>query len=122
VPFKVVTVGNGRSTSIKDLYEKSDVSEAYYTHGLAVALTEALAETSHALIRRELKLPERQGRRYSWGYPALPDLSQHAQLFSFLPAEEQLGLSLTSAFQMSPELSTAALIIHHPQAIYFNMH
>lgn len=120
--FQVVTVGQRAIDHINELYEKSDLSEAYYAHGLAVALTEALAETGHAIIRRELKLSTRQGKRFSWGYPALPDLSQHATLFSFLPAEQELGLRLTSAFQMSPELSTAAMIVHHPQASYFSMH
>lgn len=120
--FQVVTVGQCAIDHINRLYQANDLTGAYYAHGLAVALTEALAETGHARIRRELKLPAKQGRRYSWGYPALPDLSQHAILFSFLPATEKLGLRLTSAFQMSPELSTAAIILHHPQAGYFSMH
>ncbi len=120
--FQVVTVGQRAIDHITRLYQDNDLTEAYYSHGLAVALTEALAETGHARIRRELELPAKQGRRYSWGYPALPDLSQHAVLFSFLPAAEKLGLRLTSAFQMSPELSTAAIILHHPQAGYFSMH
>ena len=119
--FQVVTVGQRAIDHINQLYEKSDLSEAYYAHGLAVAITEALAETGHAIIRHELNLPARQGKRYSWGYPALPDLSQHEILFSFLPAEKELGLRLTSAFQISPELSTAAMIVHHPQASYFTM-
>jgi len=120
--FQVVTVGQRAIDHINRLYQGNDLTEAYYAHGLAVALTEALAETGHARIRRELKLPGKQGRRFSWGYPALPDLSQHAVLFSFLPAGEKLGLRLTSAFQMSPELSTAAIILHHPQVGYFSMH
>jgi 5-methyltetrahydrofolate--homocysteine methyltransferase len=120
--FQVVTVGQHAIDHINRLYEKSDLSEAYYAHGLAVAITEALAETGHAIIRSKLKLPARQGKRFSWGYPALPDLSQHEILFSFLPAEKELGLRLTSAFQISPELSTAAMIVHHPQASYLTMH
>jgi 5-methyltetrahydrofolate--homocysteine methyltransferase len=120
--FQVVSVGKRAVDHINRLYEQSDLSEAYYAHGLAVALTEALAETAHALIRKELKLPAKQGKRFSWGYPALPNLSQHTVLFSFLPAETELGLRLTSAFQMSPELSTAAMIVNHPQASYFSMH
>jgi 5-methyltetrahydrofolate--homocysteine methyltransferase len=120
-PFQVVSVGKRAVDYVKHLYATSDISEAYFSHGLAVSLTEALAEYAHALIRQELDLPQKQGKRFSWGYPALPDLSQHATLFGFLPAQKELGLTLTSGFQMSPELSTAAIIVVHPQATYFTM-
>ena len=119
--FQVVTVGKRAVEHVNHLYEASDLSEAYFSHGLAVALTEALAEFGHANIRRELGLSLKQGKRFSWGYPALPDLSQHATLFGFLPAKQELGMTLTSGFQMSPELSTAAIIVHHPQAAYLGM-
>jgi 5-methyltetrahydrofolate--homocysteine methyltransferase len=121
VAFQVVTVGKRALEFINHLYEVSDLSEAYFSHGLAVTLTEALAEYSHAAIRRELGLSPKQGKRFSWGYPALPDLSQHAILFDFLPAQKELGMTLTSGFQMVPELSTAAMIVHHPQAVYLSM-
>jgi len=62
-----------------------------------------------------------QGKRYSWGYPAIPELMNHAKVFQLLPAEKELGMSLTSAFQLVPEQSTAAIIVHHPQAKYFNI-
>ena len=119
--FQVVSVGKRAVEYVNLLYGTSDLSEAYYSHGLAVSLTEALAEFTHALIRRELGLSQKQGKRFSWGYPALPDLSQHATLFEFLPVMQELGMTLTSGFQMSPELSTAAIIVHHPQAAYFTM-
>ena len=119
--FQVVSVGKRAVEYTNHLYETSDLSEAYFSHGLAVSLTEALAEYAHALIRRELGVPLNQGKRFSWGYPALPDLSQHATLFGFLPAQQELGMTLTSGFQMNPELSTAAIIVHHPRAAYFTM-
>ena len=65
-------------------------------------------------MRRELGIAGSQGKRYSWGYGACPDLEDHAQLFKLLPAEEALGMALTSAFQLIPEQSTAAMIVHHP--------
>jgi 5-methyltetrahydrofolate--homocysteine methyltransferase len=119
--FQVVTVGKRALEFVNHLYEGSDLGEAYFSHGIAVSLTEALAEYSHATIRKELGLSQKQGKRFSWGYPALPDLSQHAILFGFLPAHKELGMTLTSGFQMVPELSTAALIVHHPQAVYLSM-
>ena len=62
-----------------------------------------------------------QGKRYSWGYPAIPELSDHRKVFDLLPVESELGMSLTSAFQLVPEQSTAAIIVHHPDAKYFNI-
>lgn len=62
-----------------------------------------------------------QGKRYSWGYPAIPDLADHRKVFDLLPAETELGMSLTAAYQLVPEQSTAAIIVHHPQAKYFNI-
>ena len=82
---------------------------------------EATAEYLHQHIRRELGLSEGQGKRYSWGYPAIPELDDHRKVFDLLPAESELGMSLTSAYQLVPEQSTAAIIIHHPDAKYFNV-
>ena len=73
----------------------------------------------HARIRRELGLGAEQGKRYSWGYGACPDLDDHMQLFKVLPAEQALGMTLTSAFQLIPEQSTAAIILHHPECKYY---
>ena len=64
-------------------------------------------------------MPGGRGKRYSWGYGACPDLEDHAQLFKLLPAEEELGMELTSAYQLIPEQSTAAILVHHPQAKYY---
>ena len=121
VTFQVVTVGRAATERFDGLQETGDYSEAYYFHGLAVQTAEATAEYLHRHIRRELGLPEGQGKRYSWGYPAIPDLDDHRKVFDLLPAESELGMSLTSAFQLVPEQSTAAIIIHHPDAKYYTV-
>jgi 5-methyltetrahydrofolate--homocysteine methyltransferase len=119
--LQVVTVGQEASQRFERLQADGDYSEAYYTHGLAVQTAEATAEYLHRHILRELGLPEAQGKRYSWGYPAIPELEQHRKVFDLLPAEAELGMSLTTAFQLVPEQSTAAIIVHHPQAKYYSV-
>jgi 5-methyltetrahydrofolate--homocysteine methyltransferase len=121
VALQVVTVGAVATERFERLQEQGDYSEAYFTHGLAVQTAEATAEYLHRHIRRELRLAPDQGKRYSWGYPAIPDLSDHRKVFDLLPAESELGMSLTSAFQLVPEQSTAAIIVHHPLAKYFTV-
>jgi len=121
VAFQVVTVGQEATNRFDQLQAAGDYSEAYFTHGLAVQTAEATAEYLHRHIRRELGLPEGQGKRYSWGYPAIPNLEDHRKVFDLLPAENELGMSLTAAFQLVPEQSTAAIIVHHPAARYFTI-
>jgi len=121
VAFQVVTVGKAATDRFDKLQAENNYSEAYYTHGLAVQTAEAAAEYLHRYIRKELGLPEEQGKRYSWGYPAIPELADHTKVFQLLPAESELGMKLTEAFQLVPEQSTAAIIVHHPQASYFNI-
>ncbi len=121
VAFQVVTVGQEATQRFDQLQETAVYSEAYYLHGLAVQTAEAAAEYLHRHIRRELGLAEEQGKRYSWGYPAIPELDDHRKVFDLLPAESELGMSLTTAFQLVPEQSTAAIIVHHPQARYFSL-
>jgi 5-methyltetrahydrofolate--homocysteine methyltransferase len=118
VAFQAVTVGEEATRRIDALRERDEVTEAYYVHGLAAEAAEATAEWLHRRLRRELGLAEGQGKRYSWGYGACPDLDDHAALFKILPAES-LGMELTSAFQLVPEQSTAAIIVHHPEAKYY---
>jgi 5-methyltetrahydrofolate--homocysteine methyltransferase len=120
VAFQVVTVGQAATKRFTQLEQAGNYSEAYFVHGLAVQTAEAAAEYLHRHVRRELGIPEGQGKRYSWGYPAIPTLDDHRKVFDLLPAESKLGMSLTSAFQMVPEQSTAAIIVHHPQARYFS--
>ena len=98
-----------------------DYTEAYFSHGLAVQTAEAAAEYLHRHIRRELGLPEERGKRYSWGYPAIPELDDHRLVFDLLPAERDLGMELTAAYQLVPEQSTAAIVVHHPEASYYNI-
>ncbi|MDK2982386.1 MAG: 5-methyltetrahydrofolate--homocysteine methyltransferase [Chloroflexota bacterium] len=119
--FQIVTLGQRTADSVQALHEADDFTESFFAHGLAVQLTESAAGYLHDHIRRELGLGARQGKRYSWGYPAIPDLSQHELVFKLLPAHEKLGLSLTSAYQFVPEYTTAALVLHHPQASYFQV-
>jgi len=120
VAFQVVTVGQAATLKFDTLQADGDYAEGYFLHGLAVQTAEATAEYLHQHIRRELGIPEGQGKRYSWGYPAVPDLEDHRKVFDLLPAEKELGMSLTSAFQLVPEQSTAAIIIHHLQAKYYS--
>ncbi len=121
VALQVVTVGQAATERFDRLQAAGDYSEAYFIHGLAVQTAEATAEYLHRHIRRELGLAEGQGKRYSWGYPAIPDLEDHRKVFELLPAESELGMSLTEACQLVPEQSTAAIIIHHPQARYYGL-
>ena len=102
----------------EELQAAGDYSEAYFMHGLAVQTAEATAAWLHDRIQKELGRGPR-GKRYSWGYGACPDLNDHSVLFDLLPAAQELGMSLTTAFQLVPEQSTAALIVHHPAAKYY---
>ena len=120
VALQIVTVGEEATQRFDQLQAAGDYSGAYYVHGLAVQTAEACAEYLHRHIRHELNLPEGQGKRYSWGFPAIPELSDHRKVFNLLPVEQELGMSLTSAFQLVPEQSTAAIIVHHPEARYFS--
>jgi 5-methyltetrahydrofolate--homocysteine methyltransferase len=120
VALQVVTVGAEASERVDALQSAGDYAEAYYTHGLAVQTAEATAEYLHGHIRRELGIQTNQGKRYSWGYPAVPDLEDHAKVFDLLPAESALGMSLSAAYQLIPEQSTAAIVVHHPAAKYFS--
>jgi 5-methyltetrahydrofolate--homocysteine methyltransferase len=121
VALQVVTVGYGATERFEALQSSGDFSEAYYAHGLAVQTAEATAEYVHQHIRRELNIQPDRGKRYSWGYPAIPELEDHCKVFDLLPAEAELGMSLTSAFQLVPEQSTAAIVVHHPEARYYSL-
>ena len=119
VALQVVTMGEAASEAIQHLQQAGNYSEAYFVHGLAVEMAEGLAEYTNRVIRRELALAGEQGRRYSWGYPAIPDLEDHTKVFQLLPVSAGIGVSLTEAYQLVPEQSTAAIVVHHPQAVYF---
>ncbi len=118
VAFQVVTVGNKVSELI-DMWNKEEkYTDAYYLHGLAVETAEAMAEWINQKIRNELKIGEKRGLRYSWGYPSCPDVAQHHLVWKLLEPEKSL-ITLTEAGQIVPEQSTAAIVVHHPQAEYF---
>jgi 5-methyltetrahydrofolate--homocysteine methyltransferase len=119
--LQVVTVGDAATRRFDELQQAGEYAEAFYTHGLAVEAAEAVAEWLHRRIRREWSLDANQGKRYSWGYGACPDLDDHATVFKLLPAADALGMQLTSAWQLVPEQSTAALIVHHRQAKYYSI-
>ena len=117
VAFQSVTVGN-KVAEIIELWNKEDkYTDAYYLHGLAVEVAEALAEWINQKIKSELNL-EQGGLRYSWGFPSCPDVSQHQLVWKLLEPEKS-GMTLTESGQIIPEQSTAAIVVHHPQAKYF---
>jgi len=119
VALQIVTVGDDASRRFEALQTAGEYSEALYSHGIAVEAAEATAEWMHRRVRHELGIPGNRGKRYSWGFGACPDLEDHEQLFKLLPAEAELGMQLTSAYQLIPEQSTAAIHVHHPQAKYY---
>ena len=119
IALQVVTVGSAASARFDALQQAGEYSEAFLVHGLAVETAEAVAQWMHARIRRELALDDERGKRYSWGYGACPDLDDHGQVFKLLPVEASLGMTLTEAFQLVPEQSTAAIVLHHPECKYY---
>ncbi|MBV8726228.1 MAG: B12-binding domain-containing protein, partial [Candidatus Eremiobacteraeota bacterium] len=120
VALQIVTAGAEATKRIDALQANGDYSESYFLHGFCVQSAEALAEHTHRRIRSELGLPDDRGKRYSWGYGACPDLSQHEIVFNLLDAPRAIGVRLTEGFQIVPEQSTAAIVMHHPKAAYFN--
>jgi len=118
VAFQVVSVGQKTVSKIEELNSNNDYTDAYYLHGLAVETAEALAEWVHNRIRRELNIDNNRGLRYSWGYPSCPDTMQHYLVWKLIDPTT-CGINLTSAGQITPEYSTAAIVVHHPEAEYF---
>jgi 5-methyltetrahydrofolate--homocysteine methyltransferase len=117
VAFQAVTVGNRVSDVIEKWNQEDKYADAYYLHGLAVEVAEALAEWINRKIKSELKL-EKGGLRYSWGFPSCPDVMQHELVWKLLEPEES-GMTLTESGQIIPEQSTAAIVVHHPESQYF---
>ncbi len=122
VALQVVTVGEPASVEFERLQSADNYSEAYFFHGLAVQAAEATANYMTHHLCKELGIPVNRGKRYSWGYPACPDLSDHQTLFKLLPQTAQIGLTLTDeSYQLVPEQSTAAIFAHHPDAKYYSV-
>ena len=119
--MKKILLALAMAFTVGSAVAKSDYSEGYFIHGLAVQTAEAAAEYLHRHVQRELGIPDGQGKRYSWGYPAIPDLDDHLKVFDLLPVEDALGMSLSAAYQLIPEQSTAAIVIHHPEASYYTV-
>ncbi|MEO8091520.1 MAG: homocysteine S-methyltransferase family protein [bacterium] len=120
VALQAVTVGPEVTERIGELEREGEFAEQLFVHGLGVQAAEGLAEWLHAQVRRDLGIDLDQGRRYSWGYPACPDQDEHLKVDRLLDLSE-IGISLSGGYALEPEQSTAAIIAHHPQAVYFGM-
>ncbi|HET7052876.1 MAG TPA: dihydropteroate synthase, partial [Solirubrobacterales bacterium] len=120
VALQGVTVGPEVTELIERLEREGEFAEQLFVHGLGVQSAEGLAEWLHARVRRELGIDADQGRRYSWGYPACPDQSEHEKVWRLLDLE-QIGMTLSGGYAVMPEQSTVAIVAHHPQAVYFGM-
>ncbi len=133
VAFQLVTVGQRASEYAHELFAADNYADYLYFHGLSVEAAEALAELWHKRVRAELGIAAKdapelaklfhqgyQGSRFSFGYPACPSLEDQTKLFELL-GPERIGVTLTEEFQLEPEQSTSAIIVHHPEAKYFSI-
>ena len=131
VAFQVVTMGSHATEVEQQLFKDNKYTDYLYLHGISVETTEALAELVHKMIRQDWSLNSEdsddveglfhqkyRGSRYSFGYPACPNLEDQEKLFKILPAEK-IGIELSEEYQLVPEQSTSAIVVHHPQAKYF---
>lgn len=133
VALQVATVGRKASKYSKELFESDRYTDYLYFHGLSVESAEGAAEVVHKRIRQEMGFGDEdakdieklfqqgyRGTRYSFGYPACPSLEDQELLFKLLDPG-RIGIELTEEFQLVPEQSTSAIVVHHPQAKYFNI-
>jgi 5-methyltetrahydrofolate--homocysteine methyltransferase len=133
VPFHLVTVGRRASEYAAELFKSDNYTDYLYFHGLSVESAEALAELWHKRIREELGIADQdakelpklfhqsyQGSRFSFGYPACPNLEDQTKLFELIDPS-RIGVELSEEFQLEPEQSTSAIIVHHPEAKYFSI-
>jgi 5-methyltetrahydrofolate--homocysteine methyltransferase len=133
VPFQLVTMGNRISEAANELYSANEYRDYLELHGLSVQLTEALAEYWHTRVRSELGFSSEdpsevtgmfdlqyRGARYSFGYPACPNLEDRIKLVELLKPEA-IGVTLSEELQLHPEQSTDAMVLHHPEAKYFSV-
>ncbi len=130
--LSLVTIGSKASVETQKLFESGEYTKYLYLHGLSVETAEALAEYLHKKMRQDLGIADQdsphtrdlfhqkyRGSRYSFGYPACPNLEDQTKLFQLLHPEENVGVRLTTGFLLEPEQSTSAIVVHHPQAKYF---
>jgi len=120
VALQAVTAGDQVTALTQRLEAEGEFAEQLFVHGLGVQAAEGMAEWLHARVRAELGIGPAQGRRYSWGYPACPEQSEHEKVFRLLDAPS-IGLRLSGGYAVEPEQSTLAIIAHHPQSVYFGM-
>ena len=120
VALQTVTVGAEVTEIMARLEQEGEFAEQLFVHGLGVQTAEGLAEWLHWRVRNDLGIDVRQGRRYSWGYPAVPDQSEHLKVERLLNIA-QIGMEISDGYAPIPEQSTLALICHHPQAGYYGM-
>jgi 5-methyltetrahydrofolate--homocysteine methyltransferase len=132
IGLSLVTIGARASVETQPLFEGGEYTRYLYVHGLSVETAEALAELHHkknaggvgncnkdSAEIRDLFHQKYRGSRYSFGYPACPNLEDQTKLFALLKPEENVGVRLTSGFLLEPEQSTSAIVVHHPGAKYF---
>ena len=132
IGLSLVTIGARASVETQKLFEAGEYTKYLYLHGLSVETAEALAEYHHKLMRQQLGIAagdspsirdlfhqKYRGSRFSFGYPACPNLEDQTKLFALLRPEENVGVRLTSGFLLEPEQSTSAIVVHHPAAKYF---
>ncbi|HEY2771332.1 MAG TPA: homocysteine S-methyltransferase family protein [Solirubrobacteraceae bacterium] len=120
VALQAVTAGDEVTELMAKLEADGEFAEQLFVHGLGVQTAEGMAEWLHSRARSDLGLEPTQGRRYSWGYPACPEQSEHEKVFRLLDAPA-IGLRLSGGYAVEPEQSTLAIVAHHPQAVYFGM-
>jgi 5-methyltetrahydrofolate--homocysteine methyltransferase len=120
VALQAVTAGEEVTELMAKLEADGEFAEQLFVHGLGVQTAEGMAEWLHARVRADLGIAPAQGRRYSWGYPACPEQSEHEKVFDLLDAPS-IGLRLSGGYAVEPEQSTLAILAHHPQAVYFGM-
>lgn len=123
VAIQAVTAGDEVTELMARLEADGEFAEQLFVHGLGVQTAEGMAEWLHARARSDLGIGSAQGRRYSWGYPACPEQSEHEKVFRLLGAggRAPIGLRLSGGYAVEPEQSTLAIVAHHPQAVYFGM-
>ncbi len=133
VGFQIVTIGSDATKLERELFSKGEFQDYLFVHGMSVETAEGLAEYWHRQVRMEMGIADQEpdemrllfsakyhGARYSFGYPACPNLEDQAKLFELLQPQD-IGIELSEEFMLVPEQSTSAIVVHHPDAKYFNI-
>ncbi|WP_320672595.1 homocysteine S-methyltransferase family protein [Patulibacter defluvii] len=120
IAVQALTVGDEVTQLMAKLEAEGEYAEQLFVHGLGVQTAEGLSEWLHWKVRNWFGIPETQGRRLSWGYPAIPDQSEHEKVRDLLDLS-RIGVDLTDGYSPTPEQSTLAMVLHHPQAVYYGM-